>query len=113
MLAQLLERALPHLVAGRDRDAPDLRAVDDVDDAPVGDPRHGEPRERRERRVVVELLAEDAAGLGEEAHLALLEQRLAVEERVVDGGRRAPREVERDREILLAVASAATRPRRT
>ena len=42
VLAQLFERALLVLVGRGDRDTPDLGAVDDVDDAPVGDLRHGE-----------------------------------------------------------------------
>ncbi len=104
VLAQLFERPLLDLVGRGDPDTADLRAVDDVDDAPVRDLRHGETRDRREGRVVVQQLAEDAAGFGHEPHLTLLEQSLAVEERVVDGCRRAPGEVERDRQVRLAVA---------
>ena len=106
MLAQLFERPLLDLVGRGDPDTADLGAVDHVDDAPVRDLRHGETRDRRERRVVVQQLAENASGLGDEPHLALLEQSLAVEERVVDGCRRAPGEVERDRQVRLAVAPA-------
>ena len=42
---EVLERALLLLVRGGDGDAPDLRSLDDVDDAPVGDLRHGEAGE--------------------------------------------------------------------
>ena len=66
-------------------------------------PRHGEPRQRFERHVVVELLVEDAPGLGEEAHLTLLQQRLAIQDRVVHRRGRTAREVGRDRQVVLAV----------
>ena len=56
---------------------------EDVDRAPVGDPRHGKPRDVGERLLVVERAPEHPAGLGEE-RLPLLGE-LAV----LDIGRRA------------------------
>ena len=44
----------------------ELAVDEDVDGAPVGDPRHREPRDVGERLLVVERAAEHPAGLGEE-----------------------------------------------
>src|SRR4051812_17739988 len=109
MLAELLERTLTFLVGSSDGGAANLRAVDDVHDAPVRDARYRKPCQLCERRVVIQQLAEDPAGLGEKAHLTLFLNRLAKEERVVDCCSCAPCEIQCDREIGLAVAAAGLR----
>ena len=106
MDAQLLERVLLVRVAGRDGNALDLAVVDDVDDAPVRDLGHRETSQRREGVVEVERRRQDGPGLGEEANLPLVLERLSVEAGVVDGHRGAASELERAREIGLRVPAA-------
>ena len=85
--------------------------LDDVDDAPVAETGHGEPRERAERLVVVERAREHVARLDEEAELVLRLLGGAVQARVVDRERGAAAELLRERHVRPGVPVAGLRPR--
>lgn len=62
---------------GSYRDAGDHAALADlVDDAPVRERRDGEPRDRRERRLVLERMREDLGRVAQEREPAVRELRL-------------------------------------
>ena len=79
------------------RDAAEVAAFHDIDDAPVGKTRDREPRHLPERRLVVERCGEHLARFGDEARVVLRALTLLEQPRVLDrDGRLRGQKLQRD-----------------